>query len=235
MTDSLREEPDSTRRAHSPTPLVKHPMKRLTAVAVTGLLFVASCDQQPRREFVLNIESADPDVVARTDAVLRERFEMYNSATFTRISAQVEGSRISYSFPGDTPSNDTITLLYETTGQLAMILVDQPETLPIITNEHFKDVFSTQNDSGDDIVSINLTDAGGQRMLNTTLDNIGERMAFKIDDTVLLEATIHGAFAKSFQISGAGGYDVGLLSAVVYFGPLPAKVALVSGPPMETR
>ncbi len=204
-------------------------MRRLaTAITLIALLWLSSCAREPDRTFELRVLSEDPEVIARTDELLLARFGMFNSALLTPVTSKIDGSFLTYTFPDEYPDNATIEILFESIGLVTMSLEESPDAVPIITSYDIESFESRRDDSGNELFYVQLTPAAGELMLRTSVDNIGKRMVMKVDDVVLMDATIRGAFSRQFQVVGSDIENVGAVYAVIRFGPLPAPVELVS-------
>ncbi len=204
-------------------------MKRLaTAITIAALLLTDVCFGETSRAIELRVMSTDPEVIAQTDRLLRSRFDMFNSATLTPIASERDGASLVYTFPGELPDYASIRFLAESIGLVTMTLEDSPDASPIITS-HDIETFDWRRDSSEnESFFVELSPAAGDLMLRTSTENIGKGMIMKVDDTVLMEATIRGTFAREFQIAGPDIENTGEVYAVIRFGPLPAAVELAS-------
>ncbi len=202
-------------------------MKRPGAtIALAALLLTAACTSEADRTVELRVLSSDPAVIARTDEVLLSRFGMFNSAMFRPVASEIDGSRLTYTFPGETPDGTTIANLAEWTGLITLTLEGASD--PIISSADIESIDSRYDDSGNKLFSFVLTPDAGERMLQTTSDNLGRRIILKMDDTVLTDATIRGVFARQFQLTGTDLQNFDRIYAAIRFGPLPAQVEVVS-------
>lgn len=102
----------------------------------------------------------------------------------------------------------------------------------------------TNPENGQPMVSIKLNAAGGKRMFNHTLDNVGKNMAvvyveripetrkvngtevrsIKINEDVISSATIEGVFGKDFQTTGLDPQEADRLSKQLKSGALAAPM-----------
>ena len=102
----------------------------------------------------------------------------------------------------------------------------------------------TNPENGQPMVSIKLDTAGGKRMFNHTLDNVGKNMAvvyveripetrkvdgvevrsIKINEDVISSATIQGVFGKDFQTTGLDPQEADRLSKQLKSGALAAPM-----------
>ena len=102
----------------------------------------------------------------------------------------------------------------------------------------------TNPENGQPMVSIKLNTAGGKRMFNHTLDNVGKNMAvvyveripetrkvdgaevrsIKINEDVISSATIQGVFGKDFQTTGLDPQEADRLSKQLKSGALAAPM-----------
>ncbi len=204
-------------------------MRRLaTATTVIALLSNIACTGEPDRTIELRVLSTDPEVVAHTDQLLLSRFDMFNSAWLTPVTSETDGSVLSYTFPGGDPGSATIEFLFENIGLVTMTLAESPDPDPVITSYDIESFELRRDDSGNELLFFELTPAAGELMLRTSVENIGKQVIMKVDDVVLMEATIRGAFSREFQISGSRIENIEAVYAVIHFGPLPAAVELVS-------
>ncbi len=204
-------------------------MRRLAVASILiGFFSTASCSEGPVRTVELRVSSTDPGVIARTDEVLLSRFSMFNSARFTPITSRRDGDHLIYSFPGENPSDATIEFLSESIGLITLTLAEPADSDPVITSYDIERIDARRDDAGNELLFFELTPSAGELMLRTTADNIGNQMVLKVDDAVLMEATIRGVFARQFQLAGSDLDDFQAVHALTRFGPLPASVEVVS-------
>ncbi|MDJ0908539.1 MAG: hypothetical protein QNI99_05075 [Woeseiaceae bacterium] len=204
-------------------------MRRLiTAITLLVLLATNAFGEESQRVVELRVSSTDPEVIALTDQLLRSRFDMFNSATLTPIASERDGARLIYTFPGELPDSGSIKFLAESIGLVTMTLEDSPDAGPVITSHDIETIDLRLDSFGSEGFFIVLSPAAGDVMLRTSTENIGKRMIMKVDDTVLTEATIRGAFAREFRVAGPNIDNTESVYAVIRFGPLPAAVELVS-------
>ena len=103
--------------------------------------------------------------------------------------------------------------------------------IAIVQGPDFRDARPSNDETGRQAVSFNLTTQAGDRFYEYTSANIGKSMAIVLDNKVREVANINGAIRDSGQISGGfNKQSAGELSLMLRTGSLPASITY-----LETR
>ena len=129
--------------------------------------------------------------------------------------------------------------LYQDTGDLPVLLRREV----IVTGDQITDATSGY-DQGQPAVFVNLDSSGANRMLETTMDNLGRPMAVLFieetpelverngeevietvsDETVINQATIQGVFSSRFRITGLTPFEAQDLALLLRAGALATPI-----------
>jgi preprotein translocase subunit SecD len=196
------------------------------AILSMALVLAASCAREPDVVLNLSVDTSSPAIQERTRNVLLARFDQVRPSFFSSVESKVDGSTISFRFKGAAPDAATMKYLSETPGRVQASLV---ETAEVLFTQRDIEHASTGYGNGGPVLNVLLAQNAGATVVAVTARNIGKKIRVTMDDRILLDAVISGAFGSSFQIAlpGETAEQAKGLAAVLASGALPAPVSRI--------
>lgn len=185
-------------------------------------------DLQGGTHIVLEAEDSDQgevndDSINRAIKILERRV---NEMGLTEPIIQREGQRrIIIELPGENDPDAAI----RTIGKTAVLQFKDDKGNVVMTGNDLKDAKAAKDQSGNPVITLDMTDEGGQKFASYTSRNVGKVFSISLDDQVLTAPVIREAITGGHaQITGSKSLEEANETALLLrSGALPVKLKVM--------
>ena len=185
-------------------------------------------DLQGGTHIVLEAEDSDQgevndDSINRAIKILERRV---NEMGLTEPIIQREGQRrIIIELPGENDPDAAI----RTIGKTAVLQFKDDKGNVVMTGNDLKDAKAAKDQSGNPVITLDMTDEGGQKFATYTSRNVGKVFSISLDDQVLTAPVIREAITGGHaQITGSKSLEEANETALLLrSGALPVKLKVM--------
>ncbi len=200
-------------------------MKLARLLLLVGCMLVAQgCSEGARLE--LSIESEDPEVIRRTQAVLYYRLSQATRNPFANLVTGYfpDSNKLVFEYDRSAPDAASLRYLYETQGHYRVWSVDGAgEDVEWISNRDIDSVdYSRSGGAGQVFVALNLDSADRVQELST--NNIGTTVRSTLDGTPFQRFDVGAPFGRFFQFDLPSETEARNLAIILDSGALPVAV-----------
>ncbi len=199
-------------------------------VSIVSLVLLAGCGPGARIE--LAVDSDDPEIIRRTQAVLYKRLVKASGNPFVNVGTGYfpDTGKLVFEYDRSAPDPESIRFLYETRGEyrLASASADGEET-EWINNRDIAGVESSRS-GGQGQVFFALSIDAASRLQELSKSNIGTTVRATLDGDTLVESEVLAPFGPFYQFELPSEAEARNLVIILTSGVLPVNVTSYDTP-----